>query len=220
MSGRHAEIVGAGLAGLAAAVALAQRGWSVRLHERHASLRREGFGITIHANGLRVLGALGAREEATRDGVQLGFAELRDAGNAVIARTKLDAHACRLSRFRLVSALADRARAAGVDICLGSTALSATPDGTVVFEDGSRRSADLVVAADGVNSPLRDSLDLIRSRTLLPDGAQRMTIARGDQWPRACRCQHGGRVVVRYAPHHLWRLQPAGDLHRAVLPRR
>ena len=178
MSRSHAEIVGAGLAGLAAAVALAQRGWSVRLHERHASLRREGFGITIHANGLRVLGALGAGEQATRDGVQLGFAELRDTGNAVIARTKLDAHACRMSRFRLVSALADRAKEAGVEICLGSAAVSATPDGTVLFEDGSRRSADLVVAADGVNSPLRDSLNLIRTRTLLPDGAQRLTIAR------------------------------------------
>ena len=178
MRRRHAEIVGGGLAGLSAAVALAQRDWSVRLHERHASLRREGFGITVHANGLRVLAALGAREEATRDGVQLGFSELRDASNAVIARTKLDARACRLSRFRLVAALADRAKAAGVEIRLGSAAIAATPDGTVIFEDGSRRSADLVVAADGINSPLRNSLGLTRSQTLLPDGAQRMTILR------------------------------------------
>ena len=105
MRRRHAEIVGGGLAGLSAAIALAQRHWSVTLHERHASLRREGFGITVHANGLRVLAALGAREEATRDGVQLGFSELRDASNAVIARTKLDARACRLSRFRLIVGL-------------------------------------------------------------------------------------------------------------------
>ena len=178
MSRRHVEIVGGGLAGLSAAIALAQRTWSVRLHERHTSLRREGFGITVHANGLRVLGALGAHEEATRDGVQLGFSELRDASDAVIARTKLDARACRLSRFRLVAVLADRAKAAGVEICLGSSAIAATPDGAVEFEDGSRRTADLVVAADGVNSPLRNSLGLTRSQTLLPDGAQRMTIPR------------------------------------------
>ena len=180
MSRRHAEIVGAGLAGLSAAIALAQRGWSVRLHERHSTLRREGFGITIHANGLRVLGALGAREDATRDGVQLGFSELRDAGNAVIARTKLDARACRMSRFRLISALADRAQRAGVDICLGSAAISAMPDGAITFADGSRRSADLVVAADGINSTIRNSLGLMRSQTLLSDGAQRMTIPRGN----------------------------------------
>jgi 2-polyprenyl-6-methoxyphenol hydroxylase-like FAD-dependent oxidoreductase len=178
MSRRHAEIVGGGLAGLSAAIALAKCGWSVTLHERHASLRREGFGITVHANGLRVLAALGAREGATRDGVQLGFSELRDASNEVITRTKLDARAFRLSRFRLIAALADRAKAAGVELYLGSSAAAATQDGTVVFEDGSRRSADLVVAADGVNSPLRNSLGLTRSQTLLPDGAQRMTIVR------------------------------------------
>jgi 2-polyprenyl-6-methoxyphenol hydroxylase-like FAD-dependent oxidoreductase len=178
MSRRHAEIVGGGLAGLSAAIALAQRTWSVRLHERHRSLRSEGFGITVHANGLRVLGALGVREEATKDGVQLGFSELRDANNAVIARTKLDARACRLSRFRLVAALADRAKADGVEICLGSSATSATPEGAVEFADGRRCLADLVVAADGVNSPLRNSLDLTRSQTVLPDGAQRMTIPR------------------------------------------
>jgi 2-polyprenyl-6-methoxyphenol hydroxylase-like FAD-dependent oxidoreductase len=178
MTRRHAEIVGAGLAGFSAAIALAKHGWSVTLHERHASLRQEGFGITVHANGLRVLAALGAHGAATKDGIQLGFSELRDANNAVIARTKLDARACRLSRFRLVAALADRAKAAGVELCLGSSATAATQDGTVVFEDGSRRSADLVVAADGVNSPLRTSLGLTRSQTLLPDGAQRLTIPR------------------------------------------
>ena len=77
-----------------------------------------------------------------------------------------------------VRALADAAAAAGVELCLGSAALAATPDGTVTFADGSQRSADLVVAADGVNSSLRDALGLTRTRTLLADGAQRLTIAR------------------------------------------
>jgi 2-polyprenyl-6-methoxyphenol hydroxylase-like FAD-dependent oxidoreductase len=174
--GRHAEIVGGGLAGLSAAIALAQRGWSVRLHERHAALRREGFGITIHANGLRVLAALGAYDDAVRDGVQLGFSELRDGANALIARTRLDARGYRVSRVRLLSALETQARKAGVDIRYGSVPRAAKPDGTIELEDGSRLSADLVVAADGVNSGLRDSLTLTRSSTTLADGAQRLII--------------------------------------------
>jgi 2-polyprenyl-6-methoxyphenol hydroxylase-like FAD-dependent oxidoreductase len=173
---RHAEIVGGGLAGLSAAIALARRGWSVRLHERHATLRREGFGITIHANGLRVLAALGAHDDAVRDGVQLGFSELRDGADAVIARTRLDARGYRVSRVRLLSALETQARKAGVDIRYGSAPRAAKPDGTIELEDGSRLSADLVVAADGVNSGLRDSLKLARSHVTLADGAQRLII--------------------------------------------
>ena len=66
MKQRHAEIVGAGFAGLTAACALAQRGWSVRVHERADRLRTTGAGIYIYENGLRVLEAVGAYEAAVR----------------------------------------------------------------------------------------------------------------------------------------------------------
>ena len=52
---RHAEIAGGGLAGLTTATALAQRGWSVRLHERGRELREIGAGIFMWENALRVL---------------------------------------------------------------------------------------------------------------------------------------------------------------------
>ena len=65
---RAAEIVGGGFAGLAAACALAQRGWRVRLHERASELRTAGAGINVYENGLRVLEALGAVEDTIRDG--------------------------------------------------------------------------------------------------------------------------------------------------------
>ena len=56
---RHAEIAGAGFAGLTAAAALAQRGWSVRVHERGDRLRTTGAGIFLYENGLRVFEAVG-----------------------------------------------------------------------------------------------------------------------------------------------------------------
>jgi len=183
MMPRHAEIAGAGIAGLSAAVALAQRGWSVRLHERHPSLRSAGFGITIHANGLRVLEALGAYEDTVRDGIRLGFSELRDASDRLIVRNTLDMQGYRVSRFRLVSALAARAEAAGVEIRFGSHAVAARPEGRLVLESGEELPADLVVAADGVNSPLRESLGLTRSRRNLADGAQRLLVPRQEGDP-------------------------------------
>ena len=61
---RHAEIAGAGFSGLTIATALAQRGWSVRVHERAPEVRAFGAGIWLWDNGIRVLNAIGAADEA------------------------------------------------------------------------------------------------------------------------------------------------------------
>ena len=60
---RHAEIAGGGFTGLTLAAALAQRGWSVRVHERAAEIRAFGAGIWLWENGVRVLNAIGAADE-------------------------------------------------------------------------------------------------------------------------------------------------------------
>ena len=67
---RHAEIAGAGFAGLVAAIALADRGWTVRVHERAEALRAFGAGIFIWENGLRVLKAIGAYDAVIAGSLQ------------------------------------------------------------------------------------------------------------------------------------------------------
>ena len=84
---RRAEIVGAGFAGLTAACALAQRGWSVRVHERASELRTTGAGIYIYENGLRVLEAL-----QTGDRRQDLGRRPRDAGNEGESRALTPGH--------------------------------------------------------------------------------------------------------------------------------
>ena len=85
MSKRHAEIVGAGFAGLTAACALAQRGWSVRVHERAEALRTTGAGIYIYENGLRVLEAVGAYDAAMKGAPFAHTREVRDDQNRMIS---------------------------------------------------------------------------------------------------------------------------------------
>jgi 2-polyprenyl-6-methoxyphenol hydroxylase-like FAD-dependent oxidoreductase len=53
------------------------------------------------------------------------------------------------------------------------------------MEDGRRRPADLVIAADGVHSRVRDSLGLVRRRRLLRDGAIRVLIPRTEEERRS-----------------------------------
>ena len=82
----HAEIAGAGLGGLTTATALAQRGWSVRLHELHPEIRFIGAGIYVYENGLRVLEAIKAFDAAVARASRGYEFEIRNKKNRVIQR--------------------------------------------------------------------------------------------------------------------------------------
>src|SRR6185295_9724301 len=127
---RHAEIAGAGFAGLTAACALAQRGWSVRLHERAEVLRTTGAGIYIYENGLRVLETLGAYDAAVKGAPFAHTREVRDDANRVISVHKWGgARVYSIVRQTVINSLAAQARAAGVEVVLNSSAVGATADG-------------------------------------------------------------------------------------------
>src|SRR5438445_11228634 len=130
---RHAEIAGAGFAGLTAACALAQRGWSVRVHERGEKLRTTGAGIYIYENGLRVLEAVGAYEAAVAGANPAHRREVRDEGDRLISVHCWDANARAFSivRQRVINALADAASRAGVEMVTGSTVGGARPTGAL-----------------------------------------------------------------------------------------
>src|SRR5271163_722638 len=174
-SKRHAEIAGAGFAGLTAACALAQRGWSVRVHERADRLRTTGAGIYIYENGLRVLEALDAYADAVRGAPFAHTREVRDGADRLISVHRwVGSRVFSIVRQRVINALAAAAERAGVEIVTGSTADGATPDGELVLADGRRLKADLIVGADGENSRLRDTLGLLAKRKYLVDGCTRL----------------------------------------------
>src|ERR1700681_4346859 len=128
MTKRQAEIVGAGFAGLTAACALAQRGWSVRVHERSDRLRTTGAGIYIYENGLRVLEAVGAYEAAVKGAPVAHTREVRDDHNRVVSVHRWDgARVFSVVRQNVINALAEAARTAGAEIVTGSTAAAAGP---------------------------------------------------------------------------------------------
>ena len=181
MKQRHAEIAGAGFAGLTAACALAQRGWSVRVHERADRLRTAGAGIYIYENGLRVLEAVGAYDEAVKGAPFAHTREVRDEQDRLIATHRwVGSRVFSIVRQNVVNALAKAAERAGVEFVVNSTAVAATAAGELTLANGQTVKADLIVGADGSNSQLRHSLGLLSKRKYLVDGCTRLLIDKND----------------------------------------
>ena len=111
MAQRHAEIAGAGFAGLTAACALAQRGWSVRVHERADALRTTGAGIYIYENGLRVLETVGAYDAAVKGAPAAREREVRDDHNQIVSVHRWQgSRVFSIVRQHVINALAEAAR--------------------------------------------------------------------------------------------------------------
>ena len=182
MRRRHVEIAGAGIGGLTAAAGLAQRGWSVRVHERAPVIRATGSGIYIGENGLRVLEAVGAYAETVHGGIRFYRRETRNHRNRVVGRyhwpPESDLRIYVVAREKLVLALKHAAEASGAEIVTGSEVVSADVAGTVTLADGTRHEANLVIGADGVYSKVRDSIGFPGKRRPLRGGAIRAIIPR------------------------------------------
>src|SRR6201990_785314 len=152
----HAEIVGAGFGGLVAAIALAERGWSVCVHERRPSLVGEGYGIAIHNNMARILAGFGILEQVLAGGMRIDRRDSLDRDGRVVMTRKTTRSPYRIDRQHIIALLAERALARGAEIRASGAVTPADRAGAVTLASGERRPADLVVAADGINSGIRD----------------------------------------------------------------
>ncbi|MBB4924660.1 FAD-dependent monooxygenase [Kitasatospora kifunensis] len=161
---RNAVVIGAGIGGLTAALALRQRGWRVAVHERAASLEPVGSGLSVAPNALRALDLLGVGDRIRAHAAAHGEAALRRPSGRRLARTSTEGITRAygdpivvLHRAELVAALVEQLPE-GV-VRTGSAvrlvdpgdahrpALLETPAGPV--------PAELVVAADGLRSASR-----------------------------------------------------------------
>ena len=145
------SIIGAGVAGLTAATALAQRGARVRVLEQADALREVGAGLQISPNAIRVFDALGLWPRFAQVSLASERVELCDSAGRPVARLDLARHRPQdrfrlIHRARLVEILAEAATAAGAHIHFGQT-----------VDDLPK--ADLVIGADGVKSRLRGRLN-------------------------------------------------------------
>jgi salicylate hydroxylase len=166
--GQQITVLGAGVAGLAAARALALRGAQVTVLEQADAIREVGAGLQISPNGAAVLRALGLQAELDAASCRAQAVELRDGldGDPVL---RMDLAKLRpgqgwhfLHRADLIALLLDGARAAGVELRLLTRIVAVDLSGTkprLTTAQGAVIEADLVIGADGLHSPLRAALN-------------------------------------------------------------
>jgi 2-polyprenyl-6-methoxyphenol hydroxylase-like FAD-dependent oxidoreductase len=82
---KHALIIGAGLSGLASAIAMKQIGWQVTLYEQAREHKGIGAGIVLAANAMKALDRLGVGQEVRELGAAVRSAKIRDwKGNLLV----------------------------------------------------------------------------------------------------------------------------------------
>lgn len=192
LKARPVLVVGAGVAGLTAAIALARRGADVTVLERASTIREVGAGLQISPNAMRVLAALGLREAMQPVSLRSHAIQLRDSAGAAVARLDLIRHRPAaefrlIHRARLIGLLARAAAAAGVRIRLDSPVSEVPPD------------APLVIGADGLHSVVRPALNGRAVPFFTHQTAWRMLIPDdGSAVPEAQIFMGAGRHLVSY----------------------
>jgi len=160
-----ALVIGGGVAGMSAALSLAEAGTSVHLIDSDPDWKVYGAGITITGPTLRVMRRLGILERALAEGWTADGILVCDAAGDVITEISTSAQTLQglpgaggILRPALHRMLADRIRAEGIAVSLGLTVTAIAPGRPkqVTFSDGTEASYDLIVGADGIFSDTRE----------------------------------------------------------------
>jgi 2-polyprenyl-6-methoxyphenol hydroxylase-like FAD-dependent oxidoreductase len=158
-------IVGAGIAGLGAAIALRRAGLDAVVWEREPELREVGAGLTLWPNAVHALRRLGISDAVLRAGARLTSGSVRSWRGAALVSTGLDLeqlfaapavgiHRADLQRILLEAAGAEMTRQGAR--CIGFAEAGSGVE--VRFADGRSVTADVLVGADGINSAVRQAV--------------------------------------------------------------
>ncbi|MFF5259695.1 FAD-dependent monooxygenase [Actinomadura viridis] len=159
----HAIVIGAGIGGLTTAAALQHKGWTVTVYERAPALEPVGAGIAMAPNALRALDTIGAAEPIRERSAFQGDGGVRRPNGTWLSRTNAQAAATRFGDPTVVLL-----RSTAIDVLaglltpgtlrLGVTVTGLSPDEGTITTDHGPDQADLIVGADGIQSPTRAAL--------------------------------------------------------------
>jgi 2-polyprenyl-6-methoxyphenol hydroxylase-like FAD-dependent oxidoreductase len=194
-------VIGAGIGGLAAAVALRRTGVETLVIERATSIREVGAGLSIWSNAMNALRELGLEACVTASASVIERNFIQTPAGGLIAQNEFGAisrmagapciciHRAVLQNI-LLDALPSTSVLTGARCC-------GFNDSTAILESGERIKADVLVGADGISSVIRDGLHgaeapryagytcwrgICQDNGVLPDRSAFLAIGAGSQF--------------------------------------
>lgn len=167
----HVGVVGGGIGGLTAALALLRRGYDVSVYEQAAELQEVGAGLQISPNGIRVLYSLGLEDELSAMAFEPQGKEIRlwNTGDTwklfdlgAVSRERygfpyLTVH--RNDLHQLLLRAVEAIKPGAVKLGHKSVGIEQDANGVSIHFAGlPSAKADVVIGADGVHSPIREQL--------------------------------------------------------------
>jgi salicylate hydroxylase len=160
-------IIGGGIGGLAAALALERRGAETIVCEQAPRLSEIGAGLNLTPNAIKALRALGVEDQVNAIASGSDFLNIRSwKSGRFISRTrrgdfreKFGAPNLSVHRADLLNVLSGALKTTDVRTGLRAVSVEGRANNAVArFADGSEIEADIVVGADGIHSAVRESL--------------------------------------------------------------
>ncbi|MBP0036306.1 MAG: FAD-dependent urate hydroxylase HpxO [Roseofilum sp. SBFL] len=158
-----AIIIGGGIGGLTAGIALKQAGYEIEIYDRVREFRPAGAGISLWSNGIKVLNSLGLAEEMIKIGGRMNRMEYRSHQDTLF--NAIDLHPLiaqvgqrpyPVSRTELQALLLQTVGEENVTLNCNCVSVAEDENGvTASFEDGRTTRGDLLIAADGIHSMIR-----------------------------------------------------------------
>lgn len=203
-------VVGGGVTGSVAAIALAQRGVEVTLVERSPEWYGVGHGITVQGNALKMFREIGVLEPIMEKGH--GFNELRmrladgtDMATIPVAHTGGDDLPSTLGALRsdIQDVLVTKIRELGITVRLGTELIGITQLGTHVeaeLSNGAVENYDVIIAADGIKSTTRTLIGITDDKQPSGMGIWRAVVPRTPDMNISGMYYHGPEYKVGYTP--------------------
>ena len=203
-------VVGAGIGGLATAIALADQGMDVELVERRPQIQALGSGITLIGPALRALERLGVVDQCVAAGYGMTTLKTLDVDGTLASKFDLPSPAgsdlpgmLGMMRPTLHRILLDRAATLGVTARAG-TELAAVHSvdraAEVTLSDGSGGRYDVLVGADGVRSATREQLFGPVPLVFRGQGCIRAVVPRPAQVTGEIQYRPSGDVFIGFTP--------------------